>query len=100
LCRCYCCFCAPACAFAPAALTTLSLRQSILEALTPIIAEKDSHGNTQLGGTGALGDALMGLIKERLKCRCRADTYGFLQRSFPADTSEVHIRIPHAVVNF
>ena len=25
----------------------------------------------------------------RLGCRVRADTYGFLQRSFPADTSEV-----------
>jgi 6-phosphofructokinase 1 len=56
---------------------------------TPIIAslnknsEKDAHGNVQLSGTGALGDALAGLVKEKLKIkRVRCDTFGYLQRSF------------------
>jgi len=52
--------------------------------------ERDSHGNVQLSGTGALGDALANLVKERLgKLRVRADTFGYLQRSFPADVSPV-----------
>ena len=51
---------------------------------------KDSHGNVQLSGTGALGDALAGLVKEHMgEIRVRADTFGYLQRSFPADASEV-----------
>lgn len=55
-----------------------------------IAGMKDSHGNVSLGGTGVLGDALAGLVKEKLgNVRCRADTYGFLQRGFPADTSTV-----------
>jgi len=55
---------------------------------TPIIttlkgAEKDSHGNVQLSGTGALGDLLSDLIKAKTKIkRVRADTLGYLQRSF------------------
>ena len=45
--------------------------------------EKDAHGNVQLSGTGALGDALADLIKEKLKIkRVRTDTFGYLQRSF------------------
>ena len=53
--------------------------------------EKDSHGNVQLSGTGALGDFLANLIKTRLsgKLRVRADTFGYLQRSFPGCVSEV-----------
>ena len=61
---------------------------------TPIAAkfsqEVDSHGNVQLSGTGALGDLLAKLVKE--KCgvsRVRADTFGYLQRSFPGIASEV-----------
>jgi 6-phosphofructokinase len=50
---------------------------------------KDSHGNVSLGGTGVLGDALAGMVKEKLGGRVRADTFGFLQRGFPADTSTV-----------
>lgn len=47
-------------------------------------AEKDSHGNVQLSGTGALGDMLSELIKSRLGIkRVRADTFGYIQRSFP-----------------
>ncbi len=46
--------------------------------------EKDDHGNVQLSGTGALGDFLVNLIKDRLgsDLRVRADTFGYLQRSF------------------
>jgi 6-phosphofructokinase 1 len=57
--------------------------------------DRDSHGNIQLSGTGALGDYLAELIKRRLatpggkKLRVRADTFGYLQRSFPGFTSEV-----------
>ena len=53
--------------------------------------EKDSHGNVQLSGSGALGDFLATLIKSKLsgKLRVRADTFGYLQRSFPGCISEV-----------
>jgi 6-phosphofructokinase 1 len=45
---------------------------------------KDAHGNVQLSGTGALGDLLSAKVQERLgeKARIRADTFGYLQRSF------------------
>ena len=55
--------------------------------------EKDSHGNVQLSGSGALGDYLAGLITRKLqpaggkKLRVRADTFGYLQRSFPGFVS-------------
>ncbi|MHA7838578.1 MAG: 6-phosphofructokinase [bacterium] len=57
-------------------------------------AEKDAHGNVQLSGTGALGDFLAQLIKDRLggKLRVRADTFGYLQRSFAGCVSEVDRR--------
>lgn len=54
--------------------------------------EKDSHGNVQLSGTGALGDTLAAFVKEAYtgeKIRVRADTFGYLQRSFPTTTSEI-----------
>jgi ATP-dependent phosphofructokinase / diphosphate-dependent phosphofructokinase len=57
--------------------------------------ERDSHGNIQLAGTGALGDALSDLIKRKVqpaggkKLRVRADTFGYLQRSFPGFVSTV-----------
>lgn len=55
-----------------------------------LAGDQDSHGNVQLSGTGALGDALANLVKGRLPgTRVRADTFGYLQRSFPADASEV-----------
>ena len=56
---------------------------------------RDSHGNLQLSGTGALGDHLAGLITKNLqpaggkKLRVRADTFGYLQRSFAGFVSEV-----------
>ena len=54
-------------------------------------AEQDSHGNVQLSGTGALGDYLSGAIKAKLgsNLRVRADTFGYLQRSFAGYRSEV-----------
>jgi 6-phosphofructokinase 1 len=53
--------------------------------------EKDSHGNVQLSGSGALGDFLAEHLKKRLgeKLRVRADTFGYLQRSFAGLYSEV-----------
>jgi ATP-dependent phosphofructokinase / diphosphate-dependent phosphofructokinase len=47
--------------------------------------ERDSHGNLQLSGSGELGDYLGELIKSKLgaKLRVRADTFGYVQRSFP-----------------
>jgi 6-phosphofructokinase 1 len=53
--------------------------------------EKDSHGNVQLSGSGALGDFLAAEVKRALgsKLRVRADTFGYLQRSFPGLASEV-----------
>jgi 6-phosphofructokinase 1 len=58
----------------------------------PIIAkftkETDSHGNVQLSGTGALGDLLANVVKEQAGIkRVRADTFGYLQRSFPGIAS-------------
>lgn len=56
--------------------------------------ERDAHGNIQLSGTGALGDFLASLITRKLqptggkKLRVRADTFGYLQRSFPGFVSE------------
>lgn len=53
------------------------------------IKEVDSHGNIQLSGSGALGDSLAGLIKDKTPIkRVRADTFGYLQRSFPGVVSE------------
>lgn len=59
--------------------------------------ERDSHGNVQLSGTGALGDFLADFIKTQLagkykKLRIRADTFGYLQRSFPGFASPVDAR--------
>jgi ATP-dependent phosphofructokinase / diphosphate-dependent phosphofructokinase len=57
--------------------------------------EADAHGNRQLSGTGALGDYFADLISTKLaapggkKLRVRADTFGYLQRSFLGIISEV-----------
>lgn len=69
---------------------------------TPIAArlfegETDAHGNVQLSGSGALGDALADYLKKRLTpaggkpARVRADTFGYVQRCFP-DPSPVDAR--------
>ncbi len=53
-------------------------------------AEVDAHGNIQLSGTGALADFLAGQVKSELKIgRVRADTFGYLQRSYPGMQSPV-----------
>ena len=55
--------------------------------------EKDSHGNLQLSGTGALGDYLAGYLKANAAIkRVRADTFGYLQRSFPGVASAVDLK--------
>jgi len=55
--------------------------------------EKDSHGNVQMSGTGALGDHLAKLLKAKAGVkRVRADTFGYLQRSFPGVASEADQR--------
>jgi 6-phosphofructokinase 1 len=63
------------------------------------LGEVDSHGNKQLSGTGALGDALADILKKHLakawpekKHRIRADTFGYLQRCFPGVVSETDAR--------
>lgn len=62
----------------------------ILQVLSQGQLEKDSHGNVQLSGTGALADALIAKIKSYFaeqkiesKLRARGDTFGYIQRSFP-----------------
>ena len=56
-------------------------------------AEVDAHGNVQLSGTGALADFLAGQVKAKLgpKKRVRADTFGYLQRSYPGIQSAVDV---------
>ncbi len=55
--------------------------------------ETDSHGNVQMSGTGALGDALAKLLKAKAGVkRVRADTFGYLQRSFPGIACETDSR--------
>ncbi|GAF89789.1 unnamed protein product, partial [marine sediment metagenome] len=52
--------------------------------------ETDAHGNIQLSGTGILADFLAGEIREKLSAkRVRADTFGYLQRSFAGFQSPV-----------
>ncbi|MCK5687114.1 6-phosphofructokinase [bacterium] len=55
--------------------------------------EKDAHGNVQLSGTGALGDLLSNHLKKTTEIkRIRADTFGYLQRSFMGCVSDVDQR--------
>ncbi|HEX7512571.1 MAG TPA: 6-phosphofructokinase [Candidatus Methylomirabilis sp.] len=63
---------------------------------TPILTksmealERDAHGNVQLSGTGALGDLLAEMVRKKLNIkRVRADTFGYLQRSFFGCVSDV-----------
>ncbi len=54
--------------------------------------EQDAHGNIQLSaGAGTMADFLAGTLRSRCKTitRVRADTFGYLQRSFPGYYSEV-----------
>jgi 6-phosphofructokinase 1 len=60
--------------------------------------ERDSHGNLQLSGSGAIGDYLADLIRAKLTPaggkapRVRADTFGYIQRCFPGMVSDVDAR--------
>ncbi len=51
--------------------------------------EVDAHGNVQLSGSGALGDFLANLLRQKLTPqggtppRIRADTLGYMQRCYP-----------------
>ena len=58
--------------------------------------ERDGHGNLQLSGSGALGDYLAEIVRAKAgpklggkKLRVRADTFGYLQRSFAGFASPV-----------
>lgn len=54
--------------------------------------EKDPYGNIQLSGTGVLADYIAGRIKAKIKAkRVRADTFGYLQRSFVGFQSPVDV---------
>ena len=67
--------------------------------------QTDAHGNVQLSGSGALGDALSDLLKSKLKpvggkaVRVRADTFGYVQRCFP-DQSPVDMKEARGVGRF
>jgi 6-phosphofructokinase 1 len=58
-------------------------------------AKRDAFGHVQLSGTGTLADVLAAAVKIAFytrtgkKIRCRADTFGYLQRSFAGDLSPV-----------
>jgi 6-phosphofructokinase 1 len=55
--------------------------------------ETDAHGNIQLSGTGALADFLAEKVRGKLGVkRVRADTFGYLQRSFAGLRSDVDAR--------
>ncbi len=55
-------------------------------------AEVDAHGNVQLSGSGALADFLADKIKAGTGIgRVRADTFGYLQRSFAGLQSETDV---------
>jgi len=57
------------------------------------VNEKDAHGNIQLSGTGMLADFLADQIRAILKIkRVRADTFGYLQRSFAGLQSPVDVK--------
>jgi len=57
------------------------------------IVETDAYGNIQLSGSGALADFLAGKVKGKLGVkRVRADTFGYLQRSFAGLRSAVDAR--------
>lgn len=63
--------------------------QSIMVSLSDKV-EHDAHGNVQLSGTGALGDMLSNLVKQKLGIsRVRSDTLGYIQRSFIGSISNV-----------
>ncbi|HVJ46717.1 MAG TPA: 6-phosphofructokinase [Luteolibacter sp.] len=77
-------------------LVTIAVSEGISDAsgtamITKLLGkeERDSHGNIQLSGTGALGDLLANTIRDGLGIkRVRSDTFGYLQRSFSGVVSD------------
>lgn len=64
--------------------------QPIMNVLRAGNNEYDGHGNIRLSGIGALADSLSDWIKDNTKIkRVRADTFGYLQRSFLGCVSEI-----------
>jgi 6-phosphofructokinase len=66
--------------------------------------ERDSHGNVQLSGSGALGDYFAEVVKTKVaaklggrRLRVRSDTFGYLQRSFAGYASPVDRKEARAV---
>lgn len=56
------------------------------------VKERDAHGNIQLSGSGALADFLAAQARTNLGTkRVRADTFGYLQRSFAGLQSAVDV---------
>lgn len=60
------------------------------------VDDKDEFGNPLLSSSGKLGDYLVSVIKKKLayntalgKLRCRADTFGYLQRSLAGMASPI-----------
>ena len=55
--------------------------------------EIDAHGNIQLSGSGAFADFLANQVRSKLNIkRVRADTFGYLQRSFAGLQSSVDVK--------
>lgn len=52
--------------------------------------EVDAHGNTNISSNGTLGGVLADMIKAKLQIkRVRADTFGYIQRCFAGNVSDV-----------
>jgi 6-phosphofructokinase 1 len=52
--------------------------------------EMDAHGNVNISGNGALGNLLAETVKAKLNIkRVRADTFGYIQRCFLGNVSDV-----------
>ncbi|HIG87919.1 MAG TPA: diphosphate--fructose-6-phosphate 1-phosphotransferase [Planctomycetes bacterium] len=74
----------------------VALSEGIHDAQGALISESrelDNHGNVQLSG-GGLGEHLIAQLRGALGAgiRARADTFGYLQRTFPGAISEVDAR--------
>lgn len=55
--------------------------------------EQDAHGNINISGNGALGTLLADIVKDKLNIkRVRADTFGYIQRCFLGNVSDVDQR--------
>ncbi|HPD30307.1 MAG TPA: 6-phosphofructokinase [Phycisphaerae bacterium] len=65
--------------------------QKVLEMVKQSAPTYDPHGNVEISaGAGMLADYLASTVRSRCKIkRVRADTFGYLQRSFPGVYSEV-----------